>query len=273
MAQQVVPWVLIRLGQSVLAIESSSVREMLLLPHTTGVPNAGPEVRGVVTLRDRAIAVVDLRKLLGMPSLLEDADALNATLEQRAEDHRRWVDELASSVTDRREFKLTLDPHQCAFGKWYDGFRATSVVLESHLKRFDQPHKAIHALGATVADLVRQGRADDAHAVIDHARSTTLVTLMQLFDETPKILAEMNREMLIVLRDGDHIISITADAVESVEAVSAESIEPIQVPRAAYGGTCVVLQTARTVKTDMLTLILDAKVLLGQFSNVAALAA
>jgi len=245
---------------------------MLLLPRTTGVPNAVPEIRGVVTLRNRAIAVVDLRKLLGMPSLAEDADKLNATLVQRAEDHRRWIVELDASVREDREFKLTLDPHQCAFGKWYDNFKPASVVLDSHLKRFDQPHKKIHALGGTVADLVKKARHDEAQSLIEHARNTTLATLMQLFDETPNILAEMNREMLIVLRDGERLLSVTADAVESVETVKEESVAEIQLPsdgRAAGPVT----RTARTAKTDQLVLILDAQLLLKQFSSVRLQAA
>jgi chemotaxis signal transduction protein len=266
-AQQVVPWVLIRLGQSVLAFESSSVREMLLLPPTTAIPSARPEVRGLVTLRNRAIVVVDLRTLLGMPSLVEDANALNATLAQRAEDHRRWIAELEASVREHREFKLTLDPHACAFGKWYDNFKPTSVVLGSHLKRFDQPHRNIHALGRTVAELVRKDQSDEAHARISHAHSTTLATLMQLFDETPKILAEMNREMLIVLRDGEHLVGVTADAVESVETIKQDSIADIEVPN-GDGGSGLVTRTARTAKTDTLILILDAGGVVGRFSRL-----
>ena len=272
MALQVVPWVLVRLGQSVLAIESSSVREMLRLPRTTSVPNVGAEVRGVVTLRDRAMPVVDLRQLLGMPSLVEDAETLNATLVQRAEDHRQWVTALDASVTEQREFTLTVDPHQCAFGKWYDAFKSTSVVLDSHLKRFDQPHRAIHALGATVADLVRQNRTDDARALIAKARVTTLATLMQLFDETPKILAEMNREMLVVLSDGEQLIGVTADAVESVEPVLQETVADIDLPREARGHGPVT-QTARTAKGEQLVLILNAKMLLAQFARAQATAA
>lgn len=266
MALQVAPWVLVRLGRSVLAVESSNVREMLLLPQTTGVPNVGSEIRGIVTLRNRAIPIVDLRRLLGMPSLVEDADALNATLSQRAEDHRRWVEELDASVTERRKFTLTLDPHQCAFGKWYDAFSSSSVVLDSHLKRFDQPHKAIHALGGDVADLVKRNLHDEARALIARARTSTLATLMQLFDETPTILAEMNREMLIVLADGQQLIGVTADAVESVEPIQPETIGDIDLPREARGRGPVT-QTARTVKGDQLVLILNAKTLLAQFSR------
>ncbi|MCX6538218.1 MAG: chemotaxis protein CheW [Acidobacteria bacterium] len=272
MAQKVVPWVLIRLDASVLGIESSSVREMLLLPRTTAIPKASPEIRGVITLRNRAIPVVDLRRLLGMPSLGEDAAKLNALLVQHAEDHRRWLAELEASVKENREFKLTLDPHQCAFGRWYDAFKPTSVVLESHLKRFDHPHKEIHALGHTVGGMVKAGRFDEAHALIDQAHRGTLATLMQLFDETPKILAEMNREMVIVLRDDHCVVSVTADAVESVEAIRPDTVAEIQLPNGSRGSGPVT-RTARTAKTDKLILILDARHLLSEFSNVPVPAA
>jgi chemotaxis signal transduction protein len=267
MSQKIVPWVLIRLDQSVFGIESSSVQEMLKLARTTVVPKATPEIRGVITLRNRAIPVVDLRVLLGMPSLGEDADKLNALLVQRAGDHRRWLAELEASVKENRPFTLTLDPHQCAFGKWYDSFKPTSVVLESHLKRFDQPHRQIHALGRTVADMVKAGRIDEAHALITQAHSGTLAMLMQLFDETPKILAEMNREMMIVLRNDHCVVSVTADAVESVEAIRPDTVIKIQLPDGSCGSG-LVTHTARTAKTDKLILILDTGRLLSEFSNV-----
>lgn len=268
MAQKVVPWVLIRLGSSVLALESSAVRELLLLPQVTPVPNAGV-IRGMVTLRHQAIAVIDLRQLLGMRALDADTESLNATLVQRAEDHRRWLGELEASVAEHREFKLTLDPHQCAFGKWYDTFAPASVVLQSHMKRFDQPHKQIHALGAQVAELVKAGRHEDATARIATARRTTLATLLQLFEDTPKILADMNREMLVVLRDGQRLVSITADAVESVEAIRPDTITPIHLPGGAPAD-CLVTESARTAKTGALVLLLNVPRLLGQFTSIEA---
>jgi len=266
-AEKIVPWVLIRLDESVLAIEASAVREMLQLPRTTAIPNAGAEIRGVIALRDRAIPVIDLRKLLGMRSLHEDADKMVALLAARAEDHRRWLSELEASVREDRAFGLTLDPHACAFGRWYDTFKATSVVLESHLKRFDQPHKQIHALGGLVADLVRDKRHDEAAALIEQAKHGTLATLMQLFDETPKILAEMNREMAIVLRNEHTVVSLTADAVESVEALRPGTKTEIALPNGARASGPVT-HTARTAKTDTLILVLDAEKILAEFSHL-----
>lgn len=269
MALQEPPWVTVRLGASLFALESSHIRELLQLPLTTGVPNGGDEVRGVVTLRNRAVPVVDLRRILGLPSLAEDAAALNATLDQRAEDHRRWLAELDASVAEQREFGLTLDPHKCAFGRWYDTFTTTSVVLDSHLKRFDEPHKAIHALGGTVGELVKRQQYEQARELIGQARDTTLATLLRLFAETPKILAEMNREMLIVLSDGQQLLGITADAVESVESIDRSTVVEIDLPSGTNQFN-LVTQTARTAKANQLVLVIDTPALVGRFGHSLA---
>ena len=269
MEQKAVPWVLIRLDQSILGIDSGSVREMLQLPRVTAIPQASAAVRGVVTLRDHATPVIDLRKLLGMPSLADDSAQLIQLLSARAEDHRKWLAELDASVKEDRTFGLTLDPHACAFGRWYDQFKATSVVLESHLKRFDRPHQQIHALGHTVTDLVSRKQHAEASALIEEAHHGTLATLMQLFEETPKILAEMNREMLIVLKGNNAVVSVTADAVESVEPIRYDTIIDVQLPN-GQRATGPVAQTARTARTDSLILILDAEKLLAEFSRSPA---
>ncbi len=265
MAQQISPWVLLRLGANVLAIESALVRDMLILPACVPIPLSGPDVRGMVTLRNQAVPVVDLRRALGMPSLQDEQQALIATLAERAEDHKRWVAELDEAVTERRPFTLTLDPHACKFGKWYDSFKTSSIVLEGHLKRFDAPHKAIHALGEQVMTLARAGKDADAHALVAQARQTTLASLLQLFAQTPQIFEEMNREMLLVLRDGQQMLGITADSVESVEPLRLDSMAPIELGAGAANG--LVCRTAKTARNETLLLVLEGRALLERFSE------
>ena len=93
--------------------------------------------------------------------------------------------------------------------------------------------------------MVKSGTHDEAQALIDETHSGTLKTLMRLFDETPKILAEINREMVIVLRNGSCLLGVTADAVESVEAIHAETVAAIQVPKRSPESN-LVMQAART---------------------------
>ena len=89
-----------------------------------------------------------------MPSLKEENEALCQLMEQRAQDHKRWVQELADSVVQSRRFKLATDPHQCAFGKWYDTYKTDNLLMSSFLKEFDEPHKKIHGMAMTVTEMV-----------------------------------------------------------------------------------------------------------------------
>ena len=83
----------------------------------------------------------------------------------------------------------------------------------------------------------------DAHALVAQARQTTLASLLQLFAQTPQIFEEMNREMLLVLRDGQQMLGITADSVgaeirstmETVEVARTSSGMPLYLDRNAAG--------------------------------------
>ena len=83
---------------------------------------------------------MDLRVRLGMIPLKKEIDDLVDLMKQREQDHRKWLEELESSVRQQREFKLATDPHKCAFGKWYDTFTTDNLTLGHALKKFDQPH-------------------------------------------------------------------------------------------------------------------------------------
>jgi purine-binding chemotaxis protein CheW len=58
-----------RLGMEEYAIQVLRVREIVKIQHITGVPEAPPEVRGVINLRGKVIPVVDLRIKFGMPEI------------------------------------------------------------------------------------------------------------------------------------------------------------------------------------------------------------
>ncbi len=221
------PWVTFRLAERLFGIESSYVMEMLVLPGMSELPTAADYVRGVVNLRGTVILVVDLRKKMRMPSASQHVDELIELLAHREEDHHKWVNELEASVKEGRDFKLTTDPHGCAFGKWYDTYKPTNLMLENHLKKFDEPHKRIHALGAEVIALMKTGKRDEALARIEKERGNTLKQLADLFAEAKKILRETLREIIIVLNNGQRTIGVTVDSIESVEHLKEGTIDEI----------------------------------------------
>jgi len=252
------PWVTFRLGERFFGIESSCVMEMLVLPELSQLPSPADFIRGVMNLRGTVILVVDLRKRMKMQSVSQDVEALVELLGKREQDHMNWINELENSTREGREFKLTTNPHACAFGKWYDAYKATNVILENHLKKFDTPHKRIHALGTEVVEMVKKGRKEEALKLIESEKKGTLAILVGLFAEAKKLMRETLREIVIVLRHNDRTVGLTVDAIESVEHLKEGSIDAIQ-GLAAQLKDGLVTKTGKTQKGEKIVMLVNAE--------------
>jgi chemotaxis signal transduction protein len=82
-----------------------------MVSEVASIPNMPDFVRGAINLRGRVMPLVDLRKRLGMVSASEETSEFIRLMMQREQDHKNWLAELEASVRERREFKLTTDPH------------------------------------------------------------------------------------------------------------------------------------------------------------------
>lgn len=122
---------------------------------------------------------------------------------------------------ENREFKLTTDPHACAFGKWYDHFETNDNTLEYLLRKFDAPHKRIHKVGVEVRQLVDQGEREKAFDVIRKAKNNELIQMIKLFDTLVNDFTESKRELAIVLEDPKQNLEIglTVDRVIAIEPI------------------------------------------------------
>lgn len=63
----------LRVGRETLGLPISLVREIVRVPDITAVPNAPPHVEGVINLRGRIIAVIDLGKRFGVEAFQRNA--------------------------------------------------------------------------------------------------------------------------------------------------------------------------------------------------------
>jgi purine-binding chemotaxis protein CheW len=213
-------WTVVSLQQGLYALPVEHVQTMVMLPQLTKVPRMPDWVRGVFVLRGATVPVIDLRTRLGMPSLEAETEELTAMLLQREADHRNWVDELERSVQERRVFALTTDPHECLFGRWYDTFETDNLLLQSLLKKFDSPHRAIHAIAEEVLGLEKSGDSEGAHALIARTREGELAEMLMLFESLRLQIRQSNREIAVVLTVGDRDVAVAVDSVETVSRVS-----------------------------------------------------
>ena len=209
--------VIVRLGDQLFGVPVQDVLELILVGTATPVPQSNPYVRGVINLRGQILHLVDLRMLMGMPSLEEELVALQEMLQVREEDHRRWLEELERSVLEKRPFGLATDPHKCGFGLWYDNYKPSNLILSNHLEQFDGPHKRIHAIAQSVERLMKQDDQEQAMALIESTRDGDLSHMIHLFAQMRDLIWETQRESALVIRGAND--QVTACSVDEIEAV------------------------------------------------------
>lgn len=261
-------WVVFRLQKQFFALPVAETQEMFVVPEVTPIPRAPVFVRGVINMRGRVMPLLDLRVRLGMPSSLEERDNLVTLLEQREKDHRDWLMELEASVRERRKFRLTTDPHACAFGKWYDSFSTDNLRLTGNLLKFDAPHQRVHAVGKEVEALVGKGEYDAALALVDRTRETTLSKLINLFIEVRDTIRKSHVDIAVVVERQGKVVALTVDAVDAVEALNLEGQE--QAASGSYGSLAknLVAGIARRLEGGEMVLLLDVPRLLDEVQDL-----
>ena len=249
-------WVTFKVGEDVYGFEIRYVREMLRLPEVRSVPGAAADNLGVTMLRSEVIPVFDLRRRFGMKSLCDHTAELAALLKARLQDHENWVAELKRSVVERREFTLTTDPRKCAFGKWYDSYQTDDPWLARMLRKFNDPHRRIHSIGAEVQKLQQEGRFDEALEKTESTTGMVLTDLRRLFGETIELVVEQGRPSLMVVATNSVSVGV---AVDEIRAVVHSYESDIQSPDAIPGSeTFPGLIGMLPIKgTDKFTVLLD----------------
>ncbi|MCU9810356.1 chemotaxis protein CheW [Paraclostridium sp. AKS81] len=130
------PHVIFRVADNLYAIDSSVTIALTEFPdNITPIQKSEKFELGVMQLRNQIVPVMSMRSLFGCKSSEEEYEYFKSVIDIRKNDHIKWVNELKNSVNENREFTLTTDPHQCAFGKWYDNFSTDIQSINFHMKR------------------------------------------------------------------------------------------------------------------------------------------
>ena len=263
------PWVVFMLHTTQMAMSAEHVQSMVVVSEASKVPNASDHIRGVVNLRGTIVPLIDLRVRLGMPSFLAEVEEFCSLMDQREQDHRRWLQELEASVREQRVFTLATDPHQCAFGKWYDSYQPVSYTLASLLKQFEAPHRVIHGIAEKVFAAVKNGDPDRAFELIELCRDKELAQMIILFAQTKEYYRTQNREVSVVLEHQRKLVALAVDSIESVEHFEEGSMAEAPTTFAGAEETRFVTMTGRRKHNGSTVLILDAEQVVGHLGRVS----
>ena len=177
---------------------------------------------GTIRYQSKPVLICDFSQMLGIPAGRELREELIETLTAREQDHVEWLNALEDSLNNDVPFSKARDPHQCAFGKWYDNFKTRDSELMEILSRFDTPHKTIHALADELLGLKSAGQLDKALAKLQHARVNTLANLRKQFAYARDQISSSIRPVVLYLTtDGSTpLIGLMIDEINDVISFS-----------------------------------------------------
>ncbi len=104
-------------------------------------------------------------------------------LPERWIDHLKWVKDLSNSLHSGRKFSGGLDPHKCAFGKWYYAYQASDPELGRLLKAWEDPHVRLHSSAQKVTAAMAKGDRGEALKIYNNQ---TLPALDEIADRYAK---------------------------------------------------------------------------------------
>lgn len=215
---------LFKLGARSFAVPLADVRYVSPMPADFAA--SGENAADHFVFEGSPLTYVSLWDRLHLGSEYAEYSEMQAMLPQRRQDHLDWMAALEGSLRSGTPFAKARDPRQCAFGKWYYAHSSQDRRLNLLLGQFEQPHATIHALADRLLALAESGRGNEALQAFEEARSTTLATLMRLFDAAQELVVELQRRIAVIVSDGDDTCALGADGVRDIVDVPADGLKP-----------------------------------------------
>jgi methyl-accepting chemotaxis protein len=149
------------------------------------------------------MGIIILWSVFGISQIVSNAteviygNSLRGNMVLRENDHLKWSMELGKLISDEDikslgDLKLQLDPHKCAFGKWYyspDGGKSDAVLhaeknipeLKALFDSIEEPHKKLHASASAIGDIYKQSHghlaSELATRMAEHLNWALLVSM------------------------------------------------------------------------------------------------
>ncbi|MBF0201059.1 MAG: chemotaxis protein CheW, partial [Desulfamplus sp.] len=130
-----------RVAQDEYAFDIARVSEILKVSHISAVPNVPGYVLGLFTIRNHLLPILDMRGLLGLPSLISERYAM---LDRAMEAEEKWASSLLGTLDSGKRYAGNLDSRKTVFGRWLEGYNTSSVELELIAKRLKRERAELY---------------------------------------------------------------------------------------------------------------------------------
>ncbi len=214
------PWLIFTLNEQAYAVNSKYVNGIAMKPDTvTTLPDAPDIYCGLVERMGDVYPLLNMRKTFHFPSVDDEAEEFGKMIEQRKNDHIRWIETFERCYRTKEKFTLAVDPHKCAFGKWYDQFSKSTHSITFHIKKIEEPHKLLHETAATIINAMNRGEDKKAEALFKKLRNEYYPRVIAVLDEVKAVYRSTYRETVVVLSDEKQMLGLLVDEVLAVDKV------------------------------------------------------
>ncbi len=99
-------------------------------------------------------------------------------------DHLNWIKDVANSIMSKTVFDGGINPHKCAFGKWYYSYTAKNPEFGNLMKEWEEPHANLHNYAAALVEAEKAGNWQKAEDIYNNKILTTLASLNNSYTKT-----------------------------------------------------------------------------------------
>lgn len=219
------PYVVFQVYNNKFAVNCKYVLSIEQMAQTTEISvSSARGLRGIAYYTGEAINAFDMRETLGFISQIDYLKNI-VNIPERILQHQSYVNNLSECVTLGRQFELTTDPHQCAFGKWFDSYMSRdkseiALDIRIHMDRIAPVHDKFHKLADDIKALLKVNRTDEAANILNEIEKSKDEIVSELKDLETALLANITELMIVLTAKKNKKVGIIVDNAESVEFIS-----------------------------------------------------
>lgn len=149
-----------RVADDEYAFDIAKVSEILKVSHISAVPNVPEYVLGLFTIRNHLLPILDMRGLLGLPSMISERHQM---LDRAMAAEEKWCTALISAIDSGKRSFGSLNAKETPFGKWLEGYNTSSVELELIAKRLKRERTDLYGAGKRLVETLDQLTEEEIH--------------------------------------------------------------------------------------------------------------
>jgi len=205
------------------AFEINAVREILRVSEIVKVPEVPDYIRGILTIRNTLLPVVDFRTLIGMESMEQQHSAAISGIR---DDHNSWAATLKASLSNGGKLSGAIDSGECRWGQWLESFTTTSRNVEQAIRSLKKHHDTLHDSMAAAMKLKKEDR-EKALNFCEREVSAVLNEFTGALNRVEGAIHEnISEDQKILVIDSDGVTAgILVDAVNEVLNIERELID------------------------------------------------